>query len=66
MNDWEFSIYAYIVYLSYNIRFFVYFSYSRILGNGGGPDLRDDKSDRSQTIVNATLYLQGVMLKRRI
>jgi hypothetical protein len=24
--DWEFSIYAYIVYLSYNIRFFVYFS----------------------------------------
>jgi hypothetical protein len=34
--DWEFSIYAYIVYLSYNIRFFVYFSYSRILGNAGG------------------------------
>jgi hypothetical protein len=34
--DWELSIYAYIVYLSYNIRFFAYFSYSRILGNAGG------------------------------
>jgi hypothetical protein len=33
--DWGFSIYTYIVYLSYNIRYFVYFPYSRIVGHGG-------------------------------
>jgi hypothetical protein len=30
----------------------------------GGPDLRDDKSARSHTIVIATLYLQEVILER--